>query len=184
MTIHKPILALLAVILLGTLTYALWSSLMNFGVLPDERGIFPDERAVCTADAMECSDGSWVGRSGPNCQFVCPIGTSTPSGSNKETLLETKIQKSATGLSVTITPLEIIEDSRCPRGVQCIQAGTVRVRASLVSGLGTANQIFALNVPVTTEAETVTLVAVSPEAEAGKAIASLDYRFVFRVTKR
>ncbi|RJQ33303.1 hypothetical protein C4568_04800 [Candidatus Parcubacteria bacterium] len=30
---------------------------------------------ACTADAMQCPDGSWVGRSGPNCQFVCP-GTS------------------------------------------------------------------------------------------------------------
>ncbi len=27
---------------------------------------------ACTEDAMQCSDGSWVGRSGPNCQFVCP----------------------------------------------------------------------------------------------------------------
>lgn len=26
---------------------------------------------ACTADAMQCSDGSWVGRSGPNCDFVC-----------------------------------------------------------------------------------------------------------------
>jgi hypothetical protein len=35
---------------------------------------------VCTADAMQCPDGTWVGRSGPNCQFVCPGPTSTPSG--------------------------------------------------------------------------------------------------------
>lgn len=26
---------------------------------------------VCTADAMQCPNGNWVGRSGPNCQFVC-----------------------------------------------------------------------------------------------------------------
>ncbi len=26
----------------------------------------------CTMDAMMCPDGSYVGRSGPNCQFVCP----------------------------------------------------------------------------------------------------------------
>lgn len=26
---------------------------------------------VCTADAMQCSDGSWVGRSGSNCTFAC-----------------------------------------------------------------------------------------------------------------
>jgi len=28
--------------------------------------------SACTADARQCPDGSWVGRSGPNCQFVCP----------------------------------------------------------------------------------------------------------------
>ncbi len=26
---------------------------------------------VCTADAMQCGDGSYVGRSGPKCEFVC-----------------------------------------------------------------------------------------------------------------
>ncbi len=26
---------------------------------------------MCTADAMQCSDGSYVGRTGPNCEFVC-----------------------------------------------------------------------------------------------------------------
>lgn len=27
---------------------------------------------MCTMDAKQCSDGSWVGRTGPNCEFVCP----------------------------------------------------------------------------------------------------------------
>ncbi|MBI2610691.1 peptidoglycan-binding protein [Candidatus Kaiserbacteria bacterium] len=27
---------------------------------------------VCTADAMQCPDGSYVGRTGPSCEFVCP----------------------------------------------------------------------------------------------------------------
>ncbi len=27
---------------------------------------------ACTMDAMQCSNGSWVGRSGPDCRFVCP----------------------------------------------------------------------------------------------------------------
>ncbi|MAZ30427.1 hypothetical protein CL655_04080 [bacterium] len=30
------------------------------------------EPVACTADAMQCPDGSYVGRSGPNCEFVCP----------------------------------------------------------------------------------------------------------------
>lgn len=28
---------------------------------------------VCTMDAKLCPDGSYVGRSGPNCEFRCPI---------------------------------------------------------------------------------------------------------------
>ena len=27
---------------------------------------------ACTMDAKQCADGSYVGRTGPNCQFVCP----------------------------------------------------------------------------------------------------------------
>ena len=33
-----------------------------------------NEPFACTADAMQCPDGSWVSRTGPNCQFVCPSG--------------------------------------------------------------------------------------------------------------
>jgi hypothetical protein len=33
----------------------------------------PDqEQVVCTMDAKLCPDGSYVGRSGPNCEFICP----------------------------------------------------------------------------------------------------------------
>lgn len=30
------------------------------------------EPVACTMDAMMCPDGSYVGRTGPNCEFVCP----------------------------------------------------------------------------------------------------------------
>jgi len=32
----------------------------------------PEEPVFCTADAFQCRDGTWVGRTGPNCEFVCP----------------------------------------------------------------------------------------------------------------
>lgn len=33
---------------------------------------------ACTTEAMMCFDGTWVGRSGPNCEFdACPSHTST-----------------------------------------------------------------------------------------------------------
>lgn len=30
------------------------------------------EEVACTMDATKCPDGSYVGRSGPNCEFLCP----------------------------------------------------------------------------------------------------------------
>lgn len=30
------------------------------------------EMIACTMDAMQCPDGSWVGRTGPSCEFICP----------------------------------------------------------------------------------------------------------------
>ena len=33
---------------------------------------------ACTMDAMQCPDGRWVGRSGPNCEFVCAAGVIEP----------------------------------------------------------------------------------------------------------
>lgn len=35
-----------------------------------------EAQTICTADAQMCPDGSYVGRTGPNCQFICP---NTPS---------------------------------------------------------------------------------------------------------
>ena len=31
-----------------------------------------DNTIACQEDAMQCPDGSFVGRSGPNCEFICP----------------------------------------------------------------------------------------------------------------
>ena len=30
-----------------------------------------DESVFCTLDAFLCPDGTWIGRTGPNCEFVC-----------------------------------------------------------------------------------------------------------------
>lgn len=98
--------------------------------------------------------------------------------------LTARLNQEVSGLDVSITPLLVLEDSRCPVDVQCIQAGTVRVRARLVSGLGTAMQEFKLGEPITTEAETVTLTEVLPAPSAGVSIAGSEYTFRFEVAKR
>lgn len=35
------------------------------------------EGTMCTQDAMQCPDGSYVGRTGPSCEFVCPIAATS-----------------------------------------------------------------------------------------------------------
>lgn len=98
--------------------------------------------------------------------------------------IETHIDQGAAALDVKVVPTELLEDSRCPTDAQCIQAGTVRVRAILESGLGEARQVFELGIPITTEAEEVTLVAVDPQPMVGSEIPLSQYRFVFEIKKR
>src|SRR6185437_3005515 len=97
---------------------------------------------ACTMEAKVCPDGSTVGRTGPNCEFAaCPIAGATSTA----VTLQAKIGQTISGLGVTITPMKVLEDSRCPVDVECIQAGTVRIDAELSAGMGTSTQEFKLN---------------------------------------
>ena len=107
----------------------------------------------------------------------------TTSGGEIE-IVEASIDKKITSKGVSITPLAVLEESRCPIDVVCIQAGTVRLRANLSSGAGEVDQVFKLNQKITTEAEEITLVRVLPATQSGKKIQPADYLFYFEVKKR
>jgi hypothetical protein len=172
--------AVIGLLIIAAIIYLVWGAVVrpNSGV-----GNNNGDGVVCTADARQCPDGSWVGRSGPHCQFVCPIPAATNPGTESVTV-EVRLNQKVIPIAESITPLEVIEDSRCAIDVQCIQAGTVRVRTRIESGMGTATETFSLNGTITTETEEMTLVAVRPENESGKTIAPRDYTFIFRVSKR
>ncbi len=81
--------------------------------------------------------------------------------------------------STTVTPLEVVEDSRCHQGGQCIWAGTVKVKVRVVSKSGvTAEDVLTLSQPKTIAGVSVTLISVSPEATNKKLVLS-DYKFEF-----
>lgn len=86
------------------------------------------------------------------------------------------------GVAVTID--RVLEDSRCPQSVQCIQAGTVRVSSTVVSGTGTSTLVLKLGETSTTETHTVTLVSAEPYPKTPGAIEQSQYRFTVRVEKR
>jgi hypothetical protein len=72
-------------------------------------------------------------------------------------------------------PMGVLEDSRCPQGVACIQAGTVRITAE-VDGSRTE---LGLNQPV----GRVTLVEVYPARRKDTTYYPDEYRFGFRVSR-
>lgn len=79
---------------------------------------------ACTMDAKQCPDGSYVGRQGPKCEFAkCPDSTSKP----------VKLGQSIVMAGIKVTPVKVVQDSRCPEGVQCIWAGTVIVKTKFES---------------------------------------------------
>ena len=77
---------------------------------------------------------------------------------------------------LTVRPLEVIEDSRCPALVRCVWAGRVRLRAD-VSGTGTRE--LTLGEPAAVSGGTLTLVDVRPGKRAPEPIPSRDYQFTF-----
>lgn len=86
--------------------------------------------------------------------------------------------------SLTITPLELIEDSRCAIDMVCVWAGTVRVKLRTVSGLGASEQTLELGRSMTTEAEEVKFISVSPSRKESEPAPEGEYRFSFEVRRR
>jgi len=83
---------------------------------------------------------------------------------------------------IKLTPLEVIEDSRCPANVQCVWAGRLRLNARLDSG-GKASELeLTLGEAQPAGAGTLTLVEAKPSAEQGRTIYPEDYRFGFTYT--
>ncbi len=93
-----------------------------------------DQIVVCTMEAKLCPDGSSVGRSGPKCEFA-----SCPEASNVSSVLGRSVVQNG----LNITPIMIVEDSRCPVDVQCIQAGrlVVKTRFERVDGFGGVKEL-------------------------------------------
>ncbi len=130
---------------------------------------------ACTMEAKVCPDGSYVGRSGPKCEFAaCPeaAGDTIPSvGLGATVQIE----------SIRITPLSVVEDSRCPSDVVCIQAGTVRVSVRLDTEGQQTTTTLKLNEKASFAGRTVQLIKVLPEKNSKTSTEPSDYRFTFNV---
>jgi hypothetical protein len=114
-----------------------------------------------------------------------PVAPTPPSSEQPHILpygnVTLKLNQLATFKNISLRPLSVEEDSRCPSDVQCIWAGTVRVKVEVVSGMGKSVSILTLGEAFTTEAEVITLTDVLPYSNSKVKITDKDYRFVFNV---
>mgnify|MGYP007086363598 CR=1 FL=1 len=79
-----------------------------------------------------------------------------------------------------VTPLSLIEDSRCPQGVQCVQAGRLRLHVRVDLGSGPQKVDLTLGQPLRIADGTLTLLDARPGPVAGVKPAPLAYQFGFR----
>lgn len=146
---------------------------------------------ACTQEAKLCPDGSSVYRFGAQCQFAeCPLVEQPKVEEEvvvkKEEVLGSKfttLNKKVVIAGMSATPLEVVEDSRCPSGVNCIWKGTFRVKVKLESdGNTTRTSELSFGNSVVFGDKKITLVTVNPPAISNLIINKGDYVFEFSVS--
>ncbi len=111
----------------GTLAYALNKKAAYNPVKNSQK--------VCTMDAKMCPDGSYVGRSGLNCEFAqCPDIKNFNPQVKFDAPINLKLNETVEFKDSLKIALIKIEDSMCPTGVQCIWAGEISATLSLLDG--------------------------------------------------
>jgi hypothetical protein len=91
-----------------------------------------------------------------------------------------KLNESMTFEGLTLTPRSVSSDSRCPKDVQCIQAGNVVVKVEAVSEEGSETfEITSVGNPVLFGRYYIELKNVMPEKVSDKAIAATEYALTF-----
>lgn len=82
---------------------------------------------------------------------------------------------------VTVMPLRVVSDSRCPVATTCIWAGTVVIDVHVDTGSSPNTTRLTLGRPLRVANRMLELVAATPAPLAGQAIPLDRYRFTFRV---
>lgn len=132
-----------------------------------------EEQVFCTADAMMCPDGSYVGRTGPDCKFAeCPAIKNTDTAKLSQKILNN---------GVYITPIEVVSDSRCPEDVTCIWAGEVKLKVRLEQGSSSEEISITSNTSTRFANKKITLTNISPNTNSKKTVEPSDYEFQFLV---
>jgi hypothetical protein len=78
-----------------------------------------------------------------------------------------------------VTPLGVIEDSRCPMNARCVWAGRVVLRVRIATGGRSVERDLILGTPVPIADGTLALTSATPDRRTDLTIRPSDYRFTF-----
>jgi hypothetical protein len=78
-----------------------------------------------------------------------------------------------------VTPIEVLEDSRCPMNARCIWAGRTRLTVKIDLGSRSETREIASDAPIQVADGTLSLVEVQPDRVAGAEFDPKKYRFGF-----
>lgn len=108
----------------------------------------------------------------------------TDVGGDTQGMIAARIDQGASAMDIKIVPRQVLEDSRCPVDVVCVQAGTVRLRAVVTNDGAEESTIFTLNQTIAFGNHDVALVLVEPSRRATVNIAPGEYLFHFAVSQQ
>lgn len=142
-----------------------------------------DAISVCTAETLQCPDGSYVGRGGPRCEFApCPTH-STEEATTSTVVLHT--HETATFHDLRLTLNAVVQDYRCPIDVKCIQAGSIVANVMIKKGDIVETRNFPSDeVPYPFGEYRISISDVAPKAMSKKKISDEEYAVTFHFEKK
>jgi len=89
-----------------------------------------------------------------------------------------------TALDISITPIKIVQDSRCPPDVTCIQAGTIKLAVNLTRDTSEKSVELTLNDRISFEGTSITFTkATGPSPVKENSVRDTEYQYTFEVIK-
>lgn len=111
---------------------------------------------------------------------ACVTTPAAEPSSGEPDLVYARLGQTVTIGGPRVTPLAVLEDSRCPQGVQCVWAGQVRITARISTGGASSLRELTSGKPIQVADGTLTLADVQPPKRKDATNKPGDYRFGFR----
>ncbi len=110
----------------------------------------------------------------------CAATSTPPPAAGSAPLIPARIGKTAYVDGPRVTPLAVLEDSRCPMNARCVWAGRVKLSVRVDLGSGSQTRELIQGEPIQVADGSLELVEVRPDRRTDKVIAPQDYRFGLR----